>query len=68
MVGKHPSSPWLLAVVGLAWLAAAVFALLRLHASWKLIPVVVFAGIGVLYLRGAAASYLRRRPSNPGEK
>jgi hypothetical protein len=68
VVGKHPSSPWLLAIVGLAWLAAAAFALLRLHASWKLIPVMVFAGIGVLYLRGAAASYLRRRPSAPGEK
>lgn len=67
MVGKHPSSPWLLGVVGFSWLAAATFALLRLHASWKLIPVVVFAGIGVLYLRGAAASYLRRRPAPPGE-
>lgn len=60
MVGKHPSPPGFLLVVALAWFAAAVGALVILHSSWKLIPVVVFAGIGVLYLRGAMSAYLRR--------
>ena len=65
VVGRHPSPPALLAVIAVAWLAASVYTLVRLHASWKLIPVVVFAGIGLLYLRAAAMSYLRREPPDP---
>ena len=60
IVGRHPSPPGFLLLVALAWFAAAVGALVILHAGWKLIPVVVFAGVGVLYLRGAMSAYLRR--------
>ncbi|HEU5002127.1 MAG TPA: hypothetical protein VFW71_05035 [Actinomycetota bacterium] len=67
VVGKHPSPPGFLLAVALAWFAAAIGALVILHAGWKLIPVVVFAGIGLLYLRGAMNSYLRR-PGPPEKK
>ena len=42
------------------WFAAAIFAYFGLHTGWKLIPVICFTGVGILYLRGAAGSYLRR--------
>ena len=67
VVGKRPSHPRFLAVVGLLWVAAAIFALFALHTGWKLIPVICFAGVGFLYLRGAAGSYLRR-PQAPRPK
>jgi hypothetical protein len=51
-VGKRPSSPGFLLAVALAWLAAGAIAYLELHASWKLVPTVCFAGVGLLYLRG----------------
>lgn len=66
VVGKRPSNPALLALVGLMWLAAAVAGYVGLHKSWKLIVIVVFAGIGLLYLRGAAGAYLRRGGSDQG--
>jgi hypothetical protein len=47
-------------VVGLAWIAAAVYAVFALTASWKLVPVIVFIGVGLFFIRGAAASYVRR--------
>jgi hypothetical protein len=50
------------------WLAAAVITAIGLHKGWKLIPVVVFAGVGLLYLRGAAGSYLRRPGGDTGSK
>jgi hypothetical protein len=55
-------------VVGLLWVAAAIFALFALHSGWKLIPVICFAGVGFLYLRGAAGSYLRRPGAAPTGK
>lgn len=67
MVGKRPSQPWLLFVVGLLWFGAAVGALVGIHRSWKIVPIICFAGVGFLYLRGAAGSYLRR-PAPPDEK
>lgn len=42
------------------WIAAGVVALVALQASWKLVPGIVFIGIGLLYLRGAAATVARR--------
>ena len=60
VVGKRPSRPGFLAVAALLWFGAAVVAFFGLHTGWKLIPVICFAGVGFLYLRGAAGSYLRR--------
>ena len=68
-VGRRPSSPTFLLAVAVAWLAASVFAFFGLHAGWKLIPTICFAGVGLLYLRGAAGAYLRRPgPSASGKK
>jgi hypothetical protein len=64
VVGKRPSRPGFLVLCALLWFAAAIFAFFAMHASWKLIPSICFAGVGFLYLRGAAGSYLRR----PGPK
>ncbi len=68
VVGKRPSRPLFLVVLALMWLGAAAGAFLGLHTGWKLIPVVCFAGIGLLYLRGAAGSYLRRPGPDPTGK
>ena len=59
-VGRRPSSPWLLLVISVMWLAAGIYLLFELHRSWKLIAGIAFIGIGLLYLRGAAATLLRR--------
>jgi hypothetical protein len=59
-VGKRPSNPGFLLVLGLVWIAAGIIALFRLTAGWKLIPGIVFIGVGLLYVRGAAATVLRR--------
>jgi len=48
--------------------AAALFAYFGLHSSWKLIPAICFAGVGFLYLRGAAGSYVRRPGPAPTTK
>jgi hypothetical protein len=59
-VGRRPSSPGFLMVVGLMWVASGVVALTSLTASWKIIPGVVFIGIGLFFIRGAATSVVRR--------
>jgi len=59
-VGRRPTRPALLLAIGLLWVLCGVTALVRLDASWKLIPGVVFIGIGVLYLRAAGTAYLRQ--------
>jgi hypothetical protein len=64
-VGKRPSSVAFLLVVALAWFAAGVVSYFELHAHWKLIPTIVFAGIGLLYLRGGLTAYLRREGPAP---
>jgi len=68
VVGKRPSRPGFLAACALLWFGAAIFAFFGLHNGWKLIPVICFAGIGILYLRGAAGSYLRRPGPAPTTK
>jgi uncharacterized membrane protein len=65
-VGKRPSNPGFLAVIALMWFAAAIGAVFLIHKAWKPIPVIVFAGLGLLYLRGAAGAYSRREaPPDP---
>jgi len=59
-IGRRPSSVGLLFAIGLMWAIAGVWALVSLHVSWRLIPGIVFIGIGLLYLRAAAATLLRR--------
>jgi len=59
-VGKRPSQPGFLLVLAVLWIAAGIFELVKLHAAWKLIPGIVFIGIGLLFLRGAATTVVRR--------
>lgn len=68
VVGKRPSRPLLLFVCALMWFTVAIFAYLGLHAGWKLIPTICFAGLGFLYLRGAAGAYSRRPGGEPTPK
>lgn len=59
-VGRRPSSPLFLMAVGLMWVAAGVIALFAMTAGWRFVPAVVFAGIGLYFVRGASATILRR--------
>lgn len=58
--GKRPSNPAFLGLLGALWIACGVYALVALDASWKVIPGIVFIGIGILFLRGAAVTLIRR--------
>jgi len=49
-----------LLLIALAWIGCGIVALAYLSASWKLVPGVVFIGVGLLFLRGAAATVSRR--------
>jgi hypothetical protein len=52
--------------MGLLWVGAGVVAITSLHARWHLVPGIVFLGIGVLFLRGAAATVVRREARHDG--
>jgi hypothetical protein len=59
-VGRRPSRPGFLVLVGLMWIAVGVIELFALDASWRFVPAIVFAGIGLFFLRGAAMTITRR--------
>jgi ABC-type siderophore export system fused ATPase/permease subunit len=42
------------------WLAVGLILFLTLSTGWRLIPAIVAFGIGLLFLRGAVSSVLRR--------
>jgi hypothetical protein len=46
--------------VAVAWIMAGLYALVELRVGWRLVPGVVFCGVGMLYLRGALTSLARR--------
>jgi len=58
--GKRPSRPGFLLILAAVWIACGVYAIVALDASWKLIPGIFFIGVGILFLRGAAVTLLRR--------
>jgi hypothetical protein len=60
-VGRRPSNPGFLLLLALIWIACGVVALVKLHAAWRLVPVIVFIGIGLYFLRGAVTSANRRQ-------
>jgi len=69
--GRRPSNPATLFLIAATWIGCGIVALVGLTASWKLIPGIVFIGVGVLFLRGALATVARRgdadkRPGGPG--
>jgi hypothetical protein len=58
-VGKRPSSPLMLAATGIVWIVCGVIALTTFKATWKFIPAIVFIGVGLLWMRGAAVTLAR---------
>ncbi len=63
-VGRRPSRPGFLGLIGLMWIAVGVAELFILDASWRFVPAIVFVGIGVFFLRGAFVTVLRREEGN----
>jgi hypothetical protein len=59
-VGRRPTPPVMLFILAGMWIVAGVVAGIRLDVSWRLIPAVVFIGIGLLYLRAAITTVVRR--------
>jgi len=59
-IGRRPSSPAFLLVVSLMWIAVGIIAIASLTAWWRFVPGIVFIGIGLLFLRGASATIVRR--------
>ena len=47
-------------MVGVMWIAAGVIELFVLDASWRFVPAIVFVGIGLFFVRGAAVTVVRR--------
>jgi hypothetical protein len=59
-IGRRPSSPAFLLLVAIMWIAVGVIAIISLTASWRLVPGIVCIGVGLLFLRGAGATVIRR--------
>src|SRR4051812_30456037 len=59
-VGRRPSPPGLLFLLAAMWIVSGVIAGISLDVSWKLVPAIVFIGIGLLYLRSAVTTLVRR--------
>jgi len=59
-IGRRPSSPGFLAIVAVMWIAVGVILFLTLKSGWRLVPSIVAVGIGLMFLRGAGATVLRR--------
>jgi hypothetical protein len=68
-VGRRPSNPAFLLLIGIMWVAAGIVALTSLSAVWKFVPGILFIGVGLFFIRGAGATVLRRgrRPPRPDE-
>ena len=60
-VGRRPSNPGFLVLLAIVWIVVGVVLMLTLDAGWKFIPGIVSIGIGLLFLRGAAATVVRRQ-------
>jgi hypothetical protein len=58
-VGKRPSPPIFLLLVGFAWIICGVVALFVIKQAWRIAIGVVFIGIGLFWMRGAMATYAR---------
>jgi hypothetical protein len=48
-----------LLVIGAIWVVAGIVMIFALRSSWKLVPVVVSIGIGLLYVRGGITALAR---------
>jgi len=59
-VGRRPSSPVYLAVVGALWVGVGIIEIVTLKAGWRIAVGIVFMGIGLFFIRGAAMTVIRR--------
>ena len=59
-VGRRPSRPGVLGLIGIMWIVVGVVELFVLDASWRFVPAIVCVGIGLFFLRGAFVSVLRQ--------
>ena len=59
-VGRRPSNPGLLVGIAAAWIVVGIVIMVTFDAGWKFIPGIVAIGVGLMFLRGAAATVVRR--------
>jgi hypothetical protein len=64
-VGRRPSSAGFLLLVSVMWVAVGIIVLFTLHSTWKLIPGIVFIGIGLMFFRGFGSTVIRRQQRQP---
>jgi hypothetical protein len=62
---RRESPAWFLALIAVLWLAAALAIAVKVDALWKVVPVVIFGGVSVYYLRAAVAAVRRRQRNGP---
>jgi hypothetical protein len=60
VIGRRPSGPGFLALVAVMWIAVGIILFLTLKSGWRLVPSIVAVGIGLMFLRGAMATVVRR--------
>lgn len=63
-VGRRPSSPTKLLVFSIVYVACGVLSFFALKGTFGVVIGVVFIGIGLLWLRGAATAKLRQQQRN----
>jgi hypothetical protein len=66
-IGRRPSSPGFLTLVGLMWVGVGVIIFVTMSWSWRLVPAILAGGIGFLFLRGAARTVIRRDERQTGD-
>jgi hypothetical protein len=59
-VGRQPSNPAFLLLVGALWVAVGVIIMVVGSFSWRFIVGIVAVGIGLFFVRGAGATVVRR--------
>ena len=57
---RKPAPPWFLVLIGVLWIAVGFVIALRVEGSWRILPALVFAVVGVAYLRAALNATMRR--------
>jgi hypothetical protein len=64
-VGRRPSNPAFLLLLGVLWIAVGVVVMVAASFSWRFILGIVAIGIGLFFLRGAGATVVRREQRRP---
>jgi hypothetical protein len=59
-VGRRPPAPAVPLLSGAMWIVVGIVMLFAFTASWKWIVGIVCIGVGLLFLRGGLAAYLRQ--------